>query len=442
MKKTLLITLTTPLLFAAPNTSVIFMIGDGMGPAYTSAFRYYKDDNISDGVTATLFDNLLVGMNTTYSKNSSITDSAAAATALATGYKTDNGYVGVRGVEHNNAETLLEYAKKRGYLTAMAVTSTLTHATPAAFISSLHHRDKEAKIAKDFFKTAKSGQLKFDFLIGGGEKYFVEGYKDFNNTAAAHNVTLYRTGYEIDQINRYPFMAFTTYGDYPPFAIDEKEENRYRVMKMTKKALSLLNDKTFFLMIEGSQIDWCGHINDAACAMAEMEDFSRAVSLAKTYVDTHPDTLLLVTADHSTGGLAIGDKVRESDPAVTQKRLSKSYIWYKEILKKIKASSITIAQKIRENREINATFKKYTEIALTDKEYRTLAGTLDQKQKMTRRAVNDIINRRSHTGWSTHGHTAVDVETFAYGKGSEKFRGVLDNTQLAEKFFEVLGRKK
>jgi len=176
--------------------------------------------------------------------------------------------------------------------------------------------------------------------------------------------------------------------------------------------------------------------------MAEMEDFSRAVRLAKAYVDNHPDTLLLVTADHSTGGLAIGDKVRKNDPDVTEERRSKSYIWYKEILKKIKASSITIAQKIRENSEINATFKKYTEITLTNKEYHALSITLGQKQKMTRRAVNDIINRRSHTGWTTHGHTAVDVETFAYGKGSEKFRGLLDNTQIAEKLFEVLGRKK
>ena len=442
MKKLLLMTSTTILLLATPKTSIIFMIGDGMGPAYTSSYRYYKDDNTSHGINATVFDSILVGINTTYSKNSVITDSAAAATALATGVKTDNGYVGIRGAQDIQALTLLEYAKVQGYVTAMAVTSTLTHATPAAFISRGHHRDKEAEIAKDFFLKNQKGELKFDFLIGAGEKYFSKGYTDFNQTAKDNHVKLYRQGYHLDNIREYPFIAFTTYGDYPAFSIDEKEENRYRVSKMTEKSLALLNDKPFFLMVEGSQIDWCGHINDMACAMAEMEDFAHSVSLAKTYVDTHPNTLLLVTADHSTGGLAIGKKIKKDDKSVTKATRSKSYIWYKKVIKKIKASSIVIAKKIRENKEMNNTSHKYTEITLNNDEYNMLKSTLAQKQKKTRQAVSTIINQHSNTGWTTHGHTAVDVETFAYGKGSEKFRGVLDNTQIAKKMFEVLGRKK
>jgi len=441
MKKLLLITLTTPLLLATPQTSVILMIGDGMGPAYTSSYRYYKDDNRSATLKPTVFDTMLVGMNTTYSKNSVITDSAAAATALATGYKTDNGYIGLRDKSDTDAQTLLEYAKEQGYITAMAVTSTLTHATPAAFISRGHHRDMEAEIAKDFFVRNQKGELKFDFLIGGGDKYFKEGYTDFNLTAKEEHVTLYRKGYDFKNIKNYPFIAFTAY-DYPAFAIDEKEEDRYRVSKMTKKSLALLNDKPFFLMIEGSQIDWCGHINDMACTMTEMEDFTRSVSLARSYVDAHPNTLLLVTADHSTGGLAIGKKIKKDNKSISEEMRSKSYIWYREVIEKIKASSITIAQKIRGSKEINSTFKHYTAITLSNEEYRSLKNSLDQKQKKTRKVVNDIINSHSNTGWTTHGHTAVDVETFAYGKGSEKFRGLLDNTQIAEKVFEVLGRNR
>ncbi len=441
MNKLLLITLTTSLLLANPQTSVILMIGDGMGPAYTSSYRYYKDDNRSAGLKSTVFDTMLVGMNTTYSQNSVITDSAAAATALATGYKTENGYIGLRDKNHADAQTLLEYAKEQGYITAMAVTSTLTHATPAAFISRGHHRNREAEIAKDFFAKNKKGELKFDFLIGGGDKYFTEGYTNFNQTAKEEHVTLYRKGYDFKNIKNYPFIAFTAY-DYPAFAIDEKEEDRYRVSKMTKKSLALVNDKPFFLMIEGSQIDWCGHINDMACAMTEMEDFTRSVSLARSYVDAHPNTLLLVTADHSTGGLAIGKKIKKDNKSVSKETRSKSYIWYKDVIEKIKASSIAIAQKIRESKEINSTFQHYTAITLSNEEYHSLKNTLDQKQKKTRQVVNDIINRHSNTGWTTHGHTAVDVETFAYGKGSEKFRGLLDNTQIAEKVFEVLGRNR
>jgi len=433
MKKLILLVLTSILLSANPKTSIIFMIGDGMGPAYTSTYRYYKDSN------HTIFDSMLIGMNSTYSKNSTITDSAAAATALALGIKTQNGYIGIREKRKTKVKTVLELAKEKGYMTAMAVTSTLTHATPAAFLSTRGlHRDKEAEIAKDYFIKNSKGQLKFDFLIGGGEKYFVKGYKDFNKTATENNVTLYREGYHFEKIKSTPFIAFTVYDDYPPFSIDEKEENRHRVTKMTKKSLSLLENKDFFLMIEGSQIDWCGHINDIGCTMAEMDDFSKAVEIAKAYVDTHPKTLLIVTADHSTGGLAIGKKVKKDNKSISTEIQSKSYLWKKDVIRKINASSIIIAKKIRESQDLNITFKKYTSLILNNDEYTKLQATLTQKEKKTRKVVNDIINRRANTGWTTHGHTAVDVQTFAYGKESEKFRGHLNNTEIAKKIFEIL----
>jgi alkaline phosphatase len=435
MKKIILFTVTSTLLLANPKTSVIFMIGDGMGPAYTTTYRYYHEKN------TTVFDSMLVGMNSTYSQNSAITDSAAAATALASGVKTKNGFLGRTDTNSTKIQTVLEFAKENGYLTAMAVTSTLTHATPAAFLSTRGlHRDKESDIAKDFFIKNKKGTLKFDFLIGGGEKYFYEGYKDFNTTAKKYGVSLYRNGYNIEKITHYPFIAFTAY-DYPAFAIDENDDNRYRVAKMTKKSLELLENKPFFLMIEGSQIDWCGHINDIGCTMAELEDFARSVEIAKFYVDKHPDTLLVVTADHSTGGLAIGKKIKKDDKSVSEEIQSKSYIWYPNVIKQIKASSIFIAKKLRSSKDINTTFKKYTSLTLDQNEYQKIKNILDQKNRKIRKVVNDIINGHSNTGWTTHGHTAVDVETFAYGKGSDKFSGFIDNTDIAKKIFEILSGK-
>ena len=240
--------MTTTFLISAPKTSVIFMIGDGMGPAYTSTYRYYKDKNTTDYVELTVFDKMLVGMNSTYSQNSVITDSAAAGTALATGYKTKNGFVGVTDKNNTNAQTIFEFAKDHGYLTAMAVTSTLTHATPASFISKGHHRDRQADIAKDFFKKNIKEQLKFDFLMGAGEIHFNKGYKDFNLTAKENKVKIYRDAYHFKNINTYPFIAFTAY-DYAPYAIDEKEENRYRVAKMTQKSFELLEGKPFFFSL-------------------------------------------------------------------------------------------------------------------------------------------------------------------------------------------------
>ncbi len=440
MKKLTLLALTTTFLLSSPKTSVIFMIGDGMGPAYTSTYRYYKDDHSTAKIEATVFDKMLVGMNTTYSQNSVITDSAAAGTALATGYKTKNGFVGVIDKHNASAQTILEFAKENGYLTAMAVTSTLTHATPASFMAKGYHRDDQSEISKDFFKKNIQGKLKFDFLMGAGEIHFNKGYKDFNLTAKENNVKIYRNAYNFDTINTYPFIAFTAY-DYTQYAIDEKEENRYRVAKMTNKSLVLLEDKPFFLMIESSQIDWCGHINDIGCAMAEMDDFARSVEIAKAYVDKHPNTLLIVTADHSTGGLAIGKKIKKDDKTLTDEQRSKSYIWYPNVIKEIKASSIKIAKALRKSTDINATFKSYTAISLESEEYQDIQNILNKKDKKIRKLVNDIINTHSNTGWTTHGHTAVDVETFAYGKESEKFRGFLDNTDIAKKIFEVLSNK-
>jgi alkaline phosphatase len=418
------------------------MIGDGMGPAYTTAYRYFKDDNTSHKIPRTVFDTMLVGMNSTYSHNSVITDSAAAATALACSHKNDNGLIGLKEDTRGQVMTLFEAAKAKGYRTGFAVACSMTHATPAAFLAKGGHlRDNEAEIAKDYLKPTKKGKLKFDLLIGGGEKYFQKAFKDFNTTASDHNITLYRNAYDVEKIKKLPAMAFTVYGDYPHFAIDETPDNRHRVAKMTRRSLQLLEDKPFFLMIEGSQIDWCGHLNDIACAMREMEDFALAVRTAKHYVDTHSNTLLVITADHSTGGLAIGDKVNKKDAALSKKEKAKTYTWYKNVVKKVKGSSYAIAKALRQSRDINATFKTYTDIILTAKEYNRIKQALVTKKEKVRLIVNDIINKRSHTGWSTHGHTAVDVQTFAYGKKSDKFRGSLDNTDISKKLFEVIEGK-
>ena len=110
------------------------------------------------------------------------------------------------------------------------------------------------------------------------------------------------------------------------------------------------------------------------------------------------------------------------------------------MIKKIKASSYTIAKALRESKDINATFKEYTAITLKIREYNEITEAITNKEKV-RVIVTEIINRRSHTGWSTRGHTAVDVQTFAYGKGSQKFKGFMDNTDIAKKLFDVLSGK-
>lgn len=210
-----------------------------------------------------------------------------------------------------------------------------------------------------------------------------------------------------------------------PFALDE---NPNRLEKMTNKALSLLSrsEHGFFVMIEGSQIDWCGHANDIACAMAEMDDFAKSITLAKAYVDAHPDTLLVVTADHSTGGLTIG--------------ANGQYDWKTDVIKGVHQTAWPLATSLAKGSDIKQVWSESVDWALSDVQFALLidAKKSEEPAKALYQAVKSIINDQSLTGWTTKGHTAVDVQVFAYGKGSQAFVGSQNNTDIANKLIDYL----
>ena len=448
MKNIFLILSIALISLQAKQPNIIFMIGDGMGPAITTAYRYFKDDPKTKEVEKTILDELYVGSSSTYSYEAPpvVTDSAAAATALATGVKTKNGYIGVNE-DKQELQTLLEKAKLFGYQTAMLVTSTLTHATPASFIAHHDNRRDEAEIAKDYLDKNILGMLKFDLLMGGGLRHFEEAFSDFPRKLAEEGITLYKDRKSIKRLKKLPAMAFTAY-DKPPFAIDMKEGDQpYRSKQMLKKALTLMDSKRpFFMMVEGSQIDWCGHENDMACALREMDDFVASIKLAKAYVDTHSNTLLIITADHSTGGLAIGQKIGKKSQLSKKERKRKSYQWNPSVLKKIKISATAMTKKVfglGDARKIEKLFVDHMAIALTKKERQTLAQESLRACKKFKSCklhdkISSIVDKRSHTAWTTHGHTAVDVPVFAYGQSSSLFHGFMDNTDISKKLASLL----
>ena len=422
---------------AAEPVSIIYMIGDGMGPAYTAAYRYYQAKGQPDVQSLTVFDRLLTGMVGTYPQDDTeVTDSAAAVTALATGHKSRNGYIAVTA-DKKPVETLLERAKSLGYLTGMVASSEVVHATPAGFVA--HYPDRKAynKLADQFMEQHPSGGLDFDLLFGGGKKYFRRKDKDLWGEFKALGYSRADSWQAFDQLDTLPAVALLAEAGLP-YAIDSAASMQNRVERMTAKALCLLGDnkKSFFIMIEGSQIDWCGHDQDIACAMAEMDDFAAAIELAKTFVDDHPNTLLVVTADHSTGGLALGDKL--------ENRVK--YQWYTDVIERIKGSVWTIQDTMMHDPlHWEQHWNDLTGIALTKEERQALAErvkepvcTVEDDPCLLGRLAMDIINARSNTGWTTLGHTAVDVPLFSYGKGSELFRSYLDNTDLADRLFKLL----
>ena len=413
----LLCTTTGAFAQTAPK-NVIYMIGDGMGPAFITAYRYYKDDPTTKEIETTVFDTILKGMAHTYPDDHTyVTDSAAGATALSSGHKSYNGAIAVDTAK-KPVKTMLEIAKEQGMTTALVATSQINHATPASFAAHNESRRNYDDIANDYIDNKIAGKLPVDLMLGGGTQYFI---RDDRNLVDEFKQAGYQYGDDIQnlsQITQVPAIGLYAPKGLP-FALDE---NPTRLKQLTSKAFDLLdgqNDKGFFVMIEGSQIDWCGHANDIACAMAEMDDFAKSIETAKAYVDNNPDTILVITADHSTGGLTIGAHGQ--------------YKWETDVIKGVKATASTLTKLLMESDNLKTVWQEHTSIEFTAENEIKLNQAKAMGLKTLNLAVKSIINDLSFTGWTTGGHTASDVQVFAYGKNSDDFVGSQNNTDIAKK---------
>jgi len=415
-------------IYANPTPkNIIMVVGDGMGPEYTTAYRMFMDDKSTPEVELTIFDKLLVGMASTHPAQSEgyVTDSAAGATALSTGVKTYNGAIGV-DVNKQPVLTVLEYAKQHGLKTGIAVTSQINHATPAGF--SVHNvsRQNYDEIADSYFDEKINGQFRLDVMLGGGWKYFI---RDDRNLVEEFKAAGYQYVDDRHQLNdiktKTPLLGlFADVG--LPWALDEQDKQR--LPSLVKAAVKQLeNDKGFFLLVEGSQIDWGGHANDIATSMGEMHDLAISLEWMSQYVDSHPDTLFVVTADHSTGGMTIG--------------VNGEYNWEPTWLKNLKSSPTSIAKLLIDSKDRSATANEQFGFELTQDEQNQLNNIKSADSKVFYKAVKSILDQRSFTGWTTTGHTGVDVQIFAKGPGKDLFKGHLDNTDIAKKIFSLLGQK-
>ncbi|HKK61114.1 MAG TPA: alkaline phosphatase [Bacteroidales bacterium] len=274
--------------------NIIFLIGDGMGlqqmfAAYTLNGGQLPIDNVD-----------YVGLQKTQSSNKYITDSAASGTALACGKKTDNGMIGV-DPEGNELMSILKIAEKQGLATGLVSTSGITHATPASFIANEKKRSDYENIAADFLKTD------IDLFIGGGLKHFNDRKdgRDLTEDLEKNGYTVARSMEEVMNATSNKLAGFTAEGHNP-----RTTEGRDDMLpKSTKKAIEMLskNNNGFFLMVEGSQIDWGGHANDEDYVMTETFDFFAAVEEAMNFAAENEETLVVITADHETGGMMILD---------------------------------------------------------------------------------------------------------------------------------------
>ncbi|MEZ4891719.1 MAG: alkaline phosphatase [Saprospiraceae bacterium] len=293
--------------FAEKPRNIILLIGDGMALPQVSAHIYWQ------GVGKTIFEKFkVVGFHKSYAYNDLVTDSAAGATAFACGHKTTNGAIGVLPPDNHPCPTILEQLSEEGYATGMVVTCTATHATPACFIAHRELRAFTDEIALDYLKTP------FDCLIAGGEKNFDERYDKLNLVDSFKTKGyMVKRGTNLKNLpldGSKPFVVFTDDRE-PPTA----SGGRKYLPEASKKACEYLDkrsDKGFFLMVEGSQIDWAGHANDRNWLRSEMEDFDRTIRKVLEFAAKDGETLVIVTGDHECGGLALtkSDSRKEFKP--------------------------------------------------------------------------------------------------------------------------------
>ncbi len=441
--------------FADAPRNLILMIPDGMGPAAVTLARSYRGELVMDEI--------LVGSASVSSTNYRIPDSAATATAIATGVNTYNRAVGVDD-DKEPLLTLIESAAKRGLLTGIVVTSPIPHATPGAFTAHVDHRDKYRQIA------SQQLELGVDLILGGGGKYFTAGpvtsediadndlataaplpdrpdilwYPDLFQKAKEAGYELITTRAELAAAHLPVLGVFAR--NWMTAMLDRLNgdgASEPDLVEMTRFALNRLaeKDQAFVLLIEGSQIDSAGHYYDPGWLVRDVGEFDEALSVALDFARQRDDTLLVALSDHETGGLSLGRMLH--DEQVGEKDYSRN--WDLNILKSQKATVLGMLNLIRKGGNPIDVFVENTGIKMIypDQKRRLLAiPEMDLEdediEEDAMRIIGAVLSSHVKVEWSTRFHTAVDVGVYAYGPGAERFTGYHTNWQIGRMIAELM----
>ncbi len=279
---------------AAEPLSIILMIGDGMGFEHVELARLVE---VGESGSLNMHDSDWNSSLITHSANAAITDSAAAATAISTGIKTNNRYVAY-SPSLAPLETILEYAQTLNKSTGVVATSHLAHATPASFMTHVNDRGEYTEIARQIVDEAN-----VDVLLGGGTNYF-SGAQITTMASNGYSVVYNRTGLAAVTSGRVFGLFASEHMDYE---YDRDYSLQPSIAEMTNKSIEILSQDTdgFFLMVEGSRIDLAAHVDDKVRNALDTIAFDKAVDVALDYVKSHNNTILIVAADHETKGLVI-----------------------------------------------------------------------------------------------------------------------------------------
>lgn len=442
---------------------VFYFIGDGMGVNQVNAAETYRgalEGRI--GITPMLFPGFpYMGVANTQSATNGVTDSAAAGTALATGRKTKNGTIGMNTERTEPMMSIAYWAQKAGAAVGVTTSVSIDHATPASFYAHQPDRGMAYEIGQEL------GKSQFEFFGGsdfvkpndpnGGANLYeqttaagytiVKSYKEYQKKCKkAERMVLFQS----DAANKIDRGSI-------PYALDRKADD-LKLTDITRAAINFLTKKQgekdgFFLMVEGGKIDWACHANDIATTIQETIDMDEAVRVAYEFYEQHPDeTLIVVTADHETGGLSLGDghydlrlqNLRCQDMTIGQLgnelhklhgKLGEGYNW--EAVKNYLKEHFGFWDKVELTKhQDEILLRAFNNImAGKSKDEKSLYQSDDELASTVKR----VLNEAAMTRWGSGGHSNGYVPVFAIGAGAENFTGRMDNTEIPKRIANAAG---
>ncbi len=460
---------------------VFMFIGDGMGNPQVTATQYYlgsvQNPDAAFPVPADLSFTRFpyLGMVTTYDASSFCPDSASTATSMASGEKTLSGVINYDVTLTTPFKLITEYAKEAGKKIGVISSVSVDHATPAAYYAKQPSRNNYYDIAVQ----GVTGDT-VDYLAGGGFKKPTGADKnnpqpDIMTLAAEHGWTITTSNEEVRQLNAASGRVLAVNPTLQDSKAIHYEIDRERLVAQGEDVLSLAdfvaagirvldNENGFFMMCEGGKIDWAGHANDAATSIHETVALSDAVQVAVDFAKEHPDeTLIVVTADHETGGMTIGFATTAYDTHfnyLTNQKIS--FTDFDSVIAEMREKNATFEDALASIKEYyGLTTEPEKDLTLTDAELASLEAafklsmTAADKRELGAEeaflyggyeplsmAVSHIVNNKAGLSYTSYAHTGLQIPVYAMGVGAEAFSGLYDNTDIFDRTMQVMGLEK
>ena len=414
---------------SAMAKNLIFLVVDGMCTGTHSFAHHWSLRNRKKPLNwMQLYEQpgLTRALQDTASASSPVTDSAAAASAWGCGQRVMNGALNT-DANGNSMTPLFTYAKAAGKVTGLVTTCRITHATPAGFVANVKKRGMENEIAQQY------NEREVDVLLGGGSRFF-EGEKALTKVPDFQNkgYQFVQTKSELESQAGNPRLLGLFAKSHIPYAIDRQNDGAMAEIpslpEMFRAALNSLSQSKdgFVLQVEGGRVDHAGHGNDPAAILHELLEFDDCVPIALEYLKIDPDTLLIITTDHGTGGCqlnGVGSGYSDSGPAL--ERINDMTASFEALEHKFKATG-------RFDPEV---FTGATGIVPTQEQADAIQATMDDPEttylssEMTG-IVADALFQKTAVGWTSSNHTSECVDLFAFGPGSDRIKPFINNNEL------------